>query len=133
MNVAGYWAEGENRQSGAPLNGIAPPQALLGLSWISADERWDFNATATFTANKKDREIDSSDDPRFATPAWTTVDLTAGWRPAARFEIRAGVFNLTDETYWRWLDVANLEADNPMIGLLSRPGRSYSLTAGISF
>lgn len=133
MNVAAYWAEGENRQSGAPLNGIAPPQALLGLSWISADERWDCNATATFTAAKKNREIDSSDGPRFATPAWTTFDLTAGWRPTARFEIRAAVFNLADETYWRWLDVAQLEADNPMITPLSRPGRSYSLTASISF
>ena len=46
---------------------------------------------------------------------------------------RAGLFNLTDETYWRWLDVANLAAADPMIPLLSRPGRSYSLNARITF
>jgi hypothetical protein len=29
--------------------------------------------------------------------------------------------------------VANLSADEPMVPLLSRPGRSYSLSARISF
>ncbi len=74
-----------------------------------------------------------SAQPRFATPSWTTLDLAAGWRPLERLELRAGVFNLADETYWRWLDVANLAANDPMIPLLSRPGRSYSLSARIAF
>lgn len=133
LRLAGYWAEGENRQSGAPLNGVSPPQAVLGLAWASASGAWDTAATATFTAPKDESDIDAAAEPRFSTPGWTTLDLSAGWRPLASLELRAGLFNLTGETYWRWLDVANLAAADPMIDLLSRPGRSYSLSVRISF
>jgi len=133
LNLAGYWAEGENRQSDQALNSIAPPQAVLGLSWVSANADWDFAANGTFTASKDQSDIDQTDGERFSTPSWGIVDLTAGWRPNGRLELRAGIFNLTDKTYWRWLDVANLEADDPMISLLSRPGRNYAITARLSF
>jgi hemoglobin/transferrin/lactoferrin receptor protein len=133
LNLAAYWAEGDNRQTDQPLNSIAPPQAVLGLSWVSMDGAWDFSANGTLTAAKKDSDIDQTDGERFATPSWETVDFTAGWRPSGRLELRAGIFNLGDKTYWRWLDVANMEADDPMIALLSRPGRSYSVTARFTF
>jgi hemoglobin/transferrin/lactoferrin receptor protein len=133
LGFAGYWAQGENRQTDQPLNSIAPPQAVLGLSWVSADGAWDFAATGTFTAAKDESDIDEMDGKRFATPSWGVLDLSAGWRPGVRTELRVGIFNLAGKTYWRWLDVANLEADNPMIPLLSRPGRNYSITARFSF
>lgn len=129
LNFAGYWAEGENRQSGESLNSISPPQAVLGVSWYSPGGRWDFSLTGTFTAEKKASDIDQTDGVRFATSNWTRLDFSAGWRPSNWLEVRAGIFNLTDKTYWRWLDVANIEADDPMIPVLSRPGRNFSLTA----
>jgi hemoglobin/transferrin/lactoferrin receptor protein len=133
VSLAAYWAEGENRVSGEPLNSIAPPQAVLGLSWLSPGGDWDFALTGTFTSAKDESDIDQTDGDRFATPGWTTVDLSAGWRPRHWLEIRAGIFNLADKAYWRWLDVANMESDDPMIPLLSRPGRSYSLSARFTF
>jgi len=133
LNLAAYRAQGDNRQTDQPLNSIAPPQAVLGLSWVSADGAWDFAANGTFTAAKKQSDIDQTDGERFATPSWEIVDLTAGWRPSGRWELRVGIFNLGDKTYWRWLEVANMEADDPMIALLSRPGRSYSVTARFAF
>jgi hemoglobin/transferrin/lactoferrin receptor protein len=133
LNLAAYWAEGENRGTDQPLNGIAPPQAVLGLNWTDASGRWDFAANSVFTTEKKGKDIDESDGQRFATPSWVTVDLSAGWRPTERLELRAAVFNLFDETYWRWLDVSNLSPGDPMIPLLSRPGRTYSLTASFTF
>lgn len=133
FKLAAYWAEGENRQSGESLNSIAPPQAVLGLSWVSADSAWDFSVSSIFTAAKKVSDIDQSEAERFATPSWVTLDLSAGWRPAERIELRAGIYNLTDETYWRWLDVSNLVGDDPMIPLLSRPGRSYAVSARLTF
>jgi hemoglobin/transferrin/lactoferrin receptor protein len=133
LNFAGYWAKGENLQTDQPLNSIAPPQGVLGLSWVSADNRWDVAANGTFTASKDENDIDQTDGERFATPSWGVMDLTAGWRPSERLDLRAGIYNLTNKTYWRWLDVANMEADDPMIPLLSRPGRNFSITARISF
>jgi len=133
LQLAAYWAKGENRQSAAPLNSVAPPQAVLGLAWASTDERWELAAGVTLTAAKDESDIDDEGGSRFATPNWATLDLTARWRPADRLEIRAGVFNLADRTYWRWLDVANLEANDPMIPLLSRPGRSFSASLYMSF
>ena len=115
------------------LNSIAPPQAVLGISWLSSDAAWDCALTGTFSAAKDENDIDQTEGDRFATPKWAVVDLSAGWRPNGRIELRAGIFNLTDKTYWRWLDVANMEADDPMIPLLSRPGRNYSVTARLSF
>lgn len=133
VNLAAYWAEGENLGSGEALNSIAPPQAVLGLSWLSSGGDWDFAVTGTITSAKDESDIDQTDGNRFATPGWTTVDLSAGWSPRDWVELRAGVFNLTDKAYWRWLDVANMESDDPMIPLLSRPGRSFSLTARFTF
>ncbi|MDX1379787.1 MAG: TonB-dependent hemoglobin/transferrin/lactoferrin family receptor [Xanthomonadales bacterium] len=133
LSLAAYWAEGDDRTTDAPLNSIAPPQAVLGLDWRSGDDAWDLAATGTFTAAKHADDIDDSDEARFATPSWAALDLTAGWRPLDHIELRAGVFNLTDERYWRWLDVANLAANDPVIPLLSRPGRSYSVSLRLSF
>jgi len=133
LNTAAYWAKGENRDTGQALNSIAPPQAVIGLSWVSASDNWDFAATGTFTDSKHESDIDDTDGERFATPSWGIVDLTAGWRPNQRTELRAGIFNATDKQYWRWLDVANMDSSDPMIALLSRPGRSFSFTARLSF
>jgi hemoglobin/transferrin/lactoferrin receptor protein len=133
LQAAAYWSEGENRENGAPLNGIAPPQAVIGVAWQSPDGAWDAALSVTATAAKRGDDIDGSDGARFATPGWGAIDLTGGWRPTGRMELRAGVFNLADKTYWRWLDVANLEANDPMIAVLSRPGRSASIRLRISF
>jgi hemoglobin/transferrin/lactoferrin receptor protein len=133
FRAAAYWTEGENRESGLPLNSIAPPQAVLGLSWVSANDRWDFGLTAVLTSEKRESDIDSENGPRFAVPGWVTLDLTMGWQAADWLELRFGVFNLGDKTYWRWLDVAKLETDDPLIPVLSRPGRNYWFTARLEF
>ncbi|HET6565409.1 MAG TPA: TonB-dependent receptor, partial [Xanthomonadales bacterium] len=133
LHAAAYWSEGENRQSGQPLNSIAPPQAVAGASWYSEDEHWDLQLTGILTADKKAGDIDQSSASRFATDAWFSLDLTGGWRPADHLQIRAGIFNIFDENYWRWLDVANLVADDPMIPVLSQPGRTWSLSASYEF
>jgi hemoglobin/transferrin/lactoferrin receptor protein len=133
LNLAAYWSEGENRESGQSLNSIAPPQAVIGISWSPANGNWDLGATTTLTAAKDEQDIDQTRAVRFATRSWGIVDLTAGWRYSDHLELRAGIFNLGDKKYWRWLDVANRDVNDPMIALLSRPGRNYSVTARFSF
>jgi len=127
LSGAAYWSRGENRESGEPLNSVSPPQMVLGVSWASADGQLDANLTGTYTA-KQDR-IDETAGERFHTPSWTTLDLTAGWGVNTHFDLRAGVYNLADERYWRWSDVSLFKPDNPMLELLTRPGRNYSISA----
>jgi len=131
LSGAGYWSRGENHESGEPLNSVSPPQMVLGVTWTSADNRWDANLTGTFTA-KQDR-IDETSGPRFHTPSWTTADLTAGWQVNEYFDLRAGIYNLTDERYWRWSDVSLFTPNNPMLELLTRPGRNYSISARVQW
>lgn len=133
FSLSAFWADGENRVSGEPLNSIAPPQAVTAIGWHPLGGRWAAYLHATFTSSKSAGEIDESDGKRFATPGWTTFDVTATWNPRPDLQFRLGVFNLADRTYWRWLDVAGLEADDPMIPLLSRPGRNLSVSARFEF
>ena len=124
---AAYWSRGENLENGESLNSVSPPQIVLGVAWQSNDGSWDANLTGTFTA-EQDR-IDETAGPRFHTPSWATADLTAGWQINQHIDLRAGIYNLTDERYWRWSDVSLFTPNNPMLELLSRPGRNYSLSA----
>ena len=127
LSGAAYWSRGENQENDQPLNSVSPPQVVLGILWSSPDQRWDANLTGTFTA-RQDR-IDATAGTRFQTPAWVTADLTAGWHLNKHFELRAGIYNLADERYCRWSDVSLFRPDNPMLELLSRPGRNYSVSA----
>jgi len=131
LSGAAYWSKGENRDTGEPLNSVSPPQMVLGVTWTSSDGHLDANLTGTFTA-KQDR-IDETAGARFHTPSWATTDLTAGWRINEHFDLRAGIYNLTDERYWRWADVSLFKPDNPMLELLTRPGRNYSVSARVQW
>ncbi len=127
LSGAAYWSRGENRETDEPLNSVSPPQMVLGVSWGSGDGSLDANLTGTFTA-AQDR-IDETAGARFHTPSWATADMTAGWRINEHFDLRAGVYNLTDKRYWRWSDVSLFSPGNPMLELLTRPGRNYSISA----
>ena len=131
LSGAAYWSRGENRETGEPLNSVSPPQMVLGVSWTSGDGSLDANLTGTFTA-AQDR-IDETAGERFHPPSWATADLTAGWRINEYFDLRTGIYNLTDERYWRWADVSLFNPGNPMLELLTRPGRNYSISMRFQF
>lgn len=131
FNGAAYWSKGKNQENDQPLNSVSPPQIVLGVSWLSHDSRWQANLAGTFTASQN--RIDETAGERFHTPSWITVDLTAAWHLNEYFDLRAGIYNLTDETYWRWSDVSLFSPDNPMLDLLSRPGRNFSISARLQW
>lgn len=128
-HTAAYWSRGDNLVSRQPLNSIAPPQAVVGLQWESADGRWYSGLTGTLT-RRQDR-IDTSEGERFVTPGYVLLDWLWGWRAASWLQVRGGVFNVTDKKYWRWLDVAAFAPDDSVIEVLSRPGRHLALNLSI--
>jgi hemoglobin/transferrin/lactoferrin receptor protein len=121
-----YWARGENKESGQPLNSVGPPQAITALSWHSDDQRTDVALTGTFA--RPTTRVDESGGDSFKPPGYGIADLVAGYAVSPRVSIRAGIFNITDKKYWRANEVISFTPDDPVVEILSRPGRTYSLS-----
>lgn len=123
--ISGYWADGEDRRTGEDLDDVGPPSAVLYLDWASASGRWDARLSGLFSKSQT-----RGDDPDvwFRVPGHGVFDLTAAYRLSDRLTLRAGVFNLTDKTWWRWGETRRLPADDPLIPALSAPGRSLSVS-----
>ncbi len=49
LDVSAFYARGENKASGQPLNSVGPPQAVVGLGWHSADEARELHLKTTLT------------------------------------------------------------------------------------
>ena len=120
-----YIASGENRDSDEPLNSVGPPQAILGLNWTSFDGRWQTRLRGTFTDRWSDR--DESRGELFEPPSYEVFDLYVARSIGERMTLRAGLLNISDETYWVWSDVRGLAPDDPVIPYLAKPGRSFTL------
>lgn len=126
---AAFWSKGKNLENKQPLNTISPPQLVAGLNWHSADQQFHTAVITTLTARQA--HIDETAAERFATPSYGIVDLTAGWKITQSIQLEAGIFNVLDKKYWRWSDVAKFSPDDPLIEILSRPGRNFSLNLKI--
>jgi hemoglobin/transferrin/lactoferrin receptor protein len=124
LGFAGYWADGEDRRTGEELDEVGPPTATLFLDWADRAGRWDVRLSGIF-ARGKTPESDGVQG-YFSVPGYGMVDLTAAWRATGRLTLRAGVFNLTDKTWWRYAEVRGLPADDALVPARSAPGRSLS-------
>lgn len=128
---SGYWAEGEDRRTGADLDDVGPASAVLYLDWASDSGRWEARFSGVFTRGKA-READGQQD-WFRVPGHGILDLTGAWRATDRLVLRAGLFNLADRTWWRWGDVSRLPDGDPLVPALSAPGRTLSLSFSLGF
>lgn len=122
---AGYWAEGEDRRTGEDLDDVGPPSAVLYLDWASISGNWEARLSGSFARSKQPGD---ATDATFDVPGYGILDLTVGWRATERLTLRAGLFNLGDQTWWRWGDVRRIPADDPLVPALSAPGRSVSVS-----
>ena len=119
------YAEGENRQSGAPLNGVEPLSAILGLGYEAADGRWGAQLLWTLAQGKSAGDIDPA-DPRPETAGYGVLDLLAHLNLGQRLRIDAGLFNITDQTYLRWADTAGIGAE--ALERFTQPGFNAGLS-----
>jgi hemoglobin/transferrin/lactoferrin receptor protein len=126
VDGSAYYARGENKESGEALNSVGPPQAVLGLTWHAKDDARYLRLAATFTDDWSDR--DESGGTLFKPDGHVALDLFVTQKLGARATLRAGLYNLTDRTYWNWSDVRGLSADDPLLPYLAQAGRSASLS-----
>jgi len=126
-----HMANGENDVSGQPLNSVGPRQAIIGLSWLSADEARSLRLQGTFNAGWDDR--DETRAALFKPPGHSIVDLYASQRIGNNVTLRAGLLNIADRTAWNWSSVRGLAEDDPTIPYLAYPGRSVSASVTIDW
>ena len=126
-----YWAQGENRDTGQPLDSVGPAQAVVGLGWVPTDSPWQLRLRVTATAAWDD--LDESRGQRFQPDGHAVVDLFVTRRLSAQARLRAAVTNLGDRVYWSWTDVRGLSPDDPLIPYLARPGRGLTLALDMNW
>ncbi len=120
---------GDDLSKGQPLNTIEPPRLVAGLGYETA--AW--GAMLHTTHAWEQSRVDPASGVNFVPPSWTTVDLTAWWKPLPALEIAAGAFNLGDEKYWLWSDVRGLTNVTVGFDRYTQPGRNYGVNARWTF
>jgi hemoglobin/transferrin/lactoferrin receptor protein len=125
LRASAYWADGENREDGQPLNSVGPAEAVIGAHWQSVDERTQIRALLTATQRWSRR--DESGGELFETPGHAVLDLFMARRMGENLTLRAGVGNVTDRIYWRWSEVRGLAPDDVLLPTLANTGRDYSI------
>jgi len=129
LDGSAYYARGDNKVTGQPLNSVGPAQGVLGFSWFSADAKQQLRLKGTFT-DAYDR-VDESRGPVFKPAGHAVFDLFLTRKIGANTIVRAGVHNLADRTYWNWSDVRGVSPDDPILPYLAQAGRSASVSLNV--
>lgn len=101
------YAEGDNLESGEPLDSVAPLSATAGLGYDAQSNKWGAQANLTWADTKHTSDI-TTDNQWLATSSYTVVDFTAYFKPTDAITINAGIFNAFNEKYAVWEDVRTL-------------------------
>lgn len=120
-----------------PLDTVDPFNLVAGIGYRAPSGRFGGELILTHNARKEKGELERAADGAdlFVRPdASTILDLTAFYAVTDALKLRAGLFNLTDETYALWSDVRGLGVNNAGIAdAFTRPGRNLSLSASYRF
>ncbi len=140
FQASAAYTEGDDLFLHQPLDSVAPLKAVLGLGYRGEGGRWglDFFWTGVARKSRVPPPSQSSatgfgSSTMFRSPGYGTADLLAHWNPVSYLRIQAGVFNLTDQTHWRWEDVRGYGATDPVLPRYSQPGRNFSLGCTFSW
>ncbi len=129
--ISAAWTHGEDLVRDQPINSIDPARATIGLRFDAPSTRWLAQLTVTTVASA-DR-VDESRGPLFQPSGYATVDLTGQWHFNDRLRLNAGVFNLTDQSYYEWASVRGRTPTDPLLELYQQPGRNVSMTLTATF
>jgi hemoglobin/transferrin/lactoferrin receptor protein len=126
-----HWADGENERTGEPLNTVAPLKLISGIRWLSS--RWPLESGFRVSHYGEKSDVDETAGEIFVPDDATILDWTTRWSPGESFDLVFGLYNLTNERYWRYADVRNFTPGDPRIEVASQPGIHADLTLDIRF
>ncbi len=117
-----------------PLGSIDPFEIVGGIGWRAPSGRAGIELSAIHNARKslEDTTGTCSTDC-FRPGSFTVFDVTAFYALTDALKLRAGIFNLFDETYAYWSDVRGLSATSSVTEAYTRPGRNGSVSLSYRF
>jgi len=124
VNTSAFWNKGENKVNQQALNETQPHQLLASVIYQHQAFRASLILTHTDAKNDLDKSIEES---LFEAPSYTTLDVLANYDVNRHLQISASISNITDEAYWPWATVNGLLATDPLLDVLSAPGREFSV------
>ena len=126
------YAEGEQTTSGrrTDLASVDPVKLVAGLNYAAPSGVWGGSATVTWSGKKEDTTYGglSCGSACYLGDSFTLLDLTAYWNVTERATLRAGAFNVFDETYGWWSDVRGLSATSTVKDAYTQPGRNFGVS-----
>lgn len=129
-------ARGDDLSKDRPLNSVDPAKVVVGLGWEGLATLFSpskAGAQLHLTHAFEKRRIDTAAGAFFATPAYTTADLTGFVELTRHLTVYAGVFNLFDRKHWLWSDVRAVPNPGASIDRYTQPGRSFSVQVKYRF
>ncbi|TAP40117.1 TonB-dependent hemoglobin/transferrin/lactoferrin family receptor [Alteromonas sp. KUL49] len=134
--IEGSWAtlaisnsQGEDGDGNA-LASVTPWTAAFSFNYDSSDDFWGLSLRVKHYSAASTNDFDET--AQFIPDAESIIDLTAYVRPMDGLTLRAGIYNLTDEKWYRWSTIRDVA---PAGGLdtYAEAKRSFTLTAKYEF
>jgi hemoglobin/transferrin/lactoferrin receptor protein len=125
VNLSGAYARGENLQTGATINSVAPLNGVFGIEYAALNARWGGRFLARAAAGTD--ELDESSGDLLEPAGYVVYDLIGHWRISEKLRLSGGIFNLTDREYTAYVDVQGVPAAVLNPNRFQRPGRNVSL------
>ncbi len=125
------YAEGKQTTDGrqTELGSVDPVKVVAGLNYAAPSGSWGGSATVTWSGKKDQTSYNlSCANACYLGDSFTLLDLTAYWNVTERTTLRAGAFNVFDETYGWWSDVRGLSATSTVKDAYTQPGRNFNVS-----
>lgn len=139
--VAVSFADGDQETDGArgKLTSIDPVKVVSGLNYAAPSGVWGGSATVTWSGKKDQAGCGGGNC--WAGEEFTLLDLTAFWNVTEKATVRAGVFNVFDETYAWWSDVRGLSRGGTVtaptepatLPAFTQPGRNFGVSVNLRY
>jgi len=118
---------GQNKELDEPLPQLMPLTAHLSLNYDK--EKYWFNVKSRMVA-EQDRIALSFGET--VTPGYTTLDLSAGFRPFEKFSVGGSVLNIFDKAFYEHLNFSYSNSDLSE-GRIYEPGRNFTIYINYTF
>ncbi|BDM62968.1 ligand-gated channel [Shewanella sp. NFH-SH190041] len=128
------YSKGEDKQTGAAIDTVAPLSSSASLGYDAPDERFGGKLTVTAVAGKSGNEWSNDNEvDNIKAPGYVKADLTTYYQPVHGLMIRAGLFNVTDVKYWDYMDLAGIDKGDTGLDRRTQPGRNWGVDVSYRF